>query len=75
MAEEFPVLVIAQGLFDLRCVPIPGCASGTLYTVGGGNTRMVVTLVHEMVRTGAARGLATLCIGVGQGVATIIARE
>ena len=33
--------------------------------------RMVATLVHEMVRTDARRGLASLCIGVGQGLATV----
>jgi acetyl-CoA acetyltransferase len=31
----------------------------------------VVTLLHEMVRRGARRGLATMCIGVGQGIATL----
>jgi acetyl-CoA acetyltransferase len=33
---------------------------------------MVTTLVHEMSRTKVRRGLATLCVGVGQGVATLI---
>ena len=52
-----------------------GGAIAVGHPLGCTGARMVVTLVHEMVRTGAARGLATLCIGVGQGVATIIARE
>ncbi len=34
--------------------------------------RLVTTLVYQMRRTGARRGLATLCVGVGQGVATIL---
>ncbi len=41
------------------------------HPLGCTGARIAVTLVHEMRRTGARRGLATLCIGVGQGVATI----
>ncbi len=42
------------------------------HPLGCTGARLVTTLAHEMVRTGARRGLATLCVGVGQGVATII---
>ncbi len=35
---------------------------------------LAATLAHELSRTGAQRGLATLCVGVGQGVATILER-
>ncbi len=31
-------------------------------------------LVHELVRTGGRYGLATMCIGVGQGIATVVER-
>jgi 3-oxoadipyl-CoA thiolase len=41
------------------------------HPLGCTGARIVVTLVHEMQRTHARRGLATLCVGVGQGVATI----
>jgi len=41
------------------------------HPLGCTGARLGVTLVHEMNRTGAKRGLATLCVGVGQGVATI----
>jgi acetyl-CoA acetyltransferase len=34
-----------------------------------------VTLVHEMARRGARRGLASLCVGVGQGLAVAFERE
>jgi acetyl-CoA acetyltransferase len=34
----------------------------------------VTTLVHEMKRRGSRYGLATMCIGVGQGIATIVER-
>ncbi len=42
------------------------------HPLGCTGARMVTALVHEMARTGARRGLATLCVGVGQGAATII---
>jgi acetyl-CoA acetyltransferase len=34
----------------------------------------VVTLAHELARRGGRYGLATMCIGVGQGIATILER-
>ncbi len=42
------------------------------HPLGCTGARLAVTLTHEMTRTGAHRGLATLCVGVGQGVATVI---
>ena len=45
------------------------------HPLGMSGARITASLVHEMQRTGAARGLATACIGVGQGLATIIYRE
>jgi acetyl-CoA C-acetyltransferase/3-oxo-5,6-didehydrosuberyl-CoA/3-oxoadipyl-CoA thiolase len=42
------------------------------HPLGCTGARLVTTLVHEMTRTRAKRGLATLCVGVGQGVSTII---
>jgi 3-oxoadipyl-CoA thiolase len=44
------------------------------HALGNTGTRMVTSLVHEMKRRGARYGLATMCIGVGQGAATIIER-
>jgi len=35
---------------------------------------MMTTLVHEMQKRGSRYGLATMCIGVGQGIATIVER-
>ncbi len=42
------------------------------HPLGCSGARLVTTLVHEMKRTNAQVGLATLCVGVGQGVATIV---
>ena len=44
------------------------------HPLGCTGARLVATLVHEMVKTKVRRGLATLCVGVGQGVATLIER-
>jgi 3-oxoadipyl-CoA thiolase len=45
------------------------------HPVGASGARILVTLVHEMVRRNARRGLATMCIGVGQGIATLLERS
>jgi len=44
------------------------------HPLAGSGARIVVTLLHEMQRTNAARGLASLCIGGGQGVAICLER-
>ena len=59
------------GLDESRVNPNGG-AIAIGHPLGCTGARLVTTLTHEMVRTGARRGLATLCVGVGQGVATII---
>jgi 3-oxoadipyl-CoA thiolase len=45
------------------------------HPLGMSGARLVASLVHEMNRTSAKTGLATACIGVGQGLATIIQRD
>jgi acetyl-CoA C-acetyltransferase/3-oxo-5,6-didehydrosuberyl-CoA/3-oxoadipyl-CoA thiolase len=49
-----------------------GGAIAVGHPLGCTGARMVTTMVYEMRRTGAKRGLVTACIGVGQGLATII---
>ena len=44
------------------------------HPLGASGARLVTTLVHELQRRGARYGLATMCIGVGQGIATIVER-
>jgi acetyl-CoA C-acetyltransferase len=70
--EAFAVQVLAC----LRELPIPlekvnvnGGAVALGHPLGCSGARIVGTLVHEMRRRGARRGLATMCIGVGQGIA------
>lgn len=45
------------------------------HPLGCTGARIVTTLIHELIRTNTSLGLATLCVGVGQGVATIISRD
>ncbi|HXW76046.1 MAG TPA: hypothetical protein VEJ20_01405 [Candidatus Eremiobacteraceae bacterium] len=42
------------------------------HPLGCSGARILVTLLHAMRARGARRGLATMCIGVGQGIATIV---
>ena len=44
------------------------------HPLGCSGARIVTTLLHEMKRRGAKHGLATMCVGVGQGVATVFTR-
>ncbi len=59
------------GLQDANVNPNGG-AIALGHPLGCSGARLVTTLVHEMVKTRATRGLATLCVGVGQGMATVI---
>jgi len=49
-----------------------GGASALGHPLGCSGARLVTTLIHEMRRRKALRGIATMCVGVGQGVATIV---
>jgi acetyl-CoA C-acetyltransferase len=60
--------------WDTGKVNISGGAIALGHPVGASGARVLVTLLHGMKRTGAKRGLATLCIGGGQGVALAVER-
>src|SRR2546425_1617661 len=55
-------------------VNVNGGAIALGHPLGCSGARLVVTLLHELERRGGRYGLATMCIGVGQGIATIIER-
>jgi acetyl-CoA acetyltransferase family protein len=59
---------------DPARVNVNGGAIALGHPLGASGARMVTTLVHEMRRRGARYGLATMCIGVGQGIAMIVER-
>ncbi len=56
--------------FDLRTMNPNGGAIAFGHPLGCSGARLATTLVHEMKRTKTRFGLATMCIGVGQGIAT-----
>jgi acetyl-CoA C-acetyltransferase len=58
--------------FDKNKLNVNGGAIALGHPIGASGARILVTLVHEMKRRDAKTGLATLCIGGGQGVATIV---
>ncbi|MDJ0778843.1 MAG: acetyl-CoA C-acetyltransferase [Gammaproteobacteria bacterium] len=60
--------------FDTSKVNISGGAIALGHPVGASGARVLVTLLHGMQRTDAKKGLATLCIGGGQGVALTVER-
>ena len=57
---------------DPAKVNVNGGAIALGHALGNSGSRLVTTLVHELKRSGGRYGLATMCIGVGQGIATII---
>jgi len=59
------------GLDPVR-VNVNGGAIALGHPVGCSGARILVTLVHEMRKRASKRGLATMCIGVGQGIATLL---
>jgi acetyl-CoA acetyltransferase family protein len=57
---------------DPARVNVNGGAIALGHPLGASGARILTTLVHEMKRRQAKRGLATMCIGVGQGIAVLV---
>jgi acetyl-CoA C-acetyltransferase len=60
--------------WDLQKVNVNGGAIALGHPIGASGCRVLVTLLHEMMRRDAKKGLATLCIGGGMGVALAVER-
>ncbi len=60
--------------WDVARVNVNGGAIAIGHPVGASGARVLVTLLHEMVKRDAHKGLATLCIGGGMGIAMCVAR-
>lgn len=60
--------------FDTSKVNVNGGAIALGHPLGCSGARILTTLAHEMVRREVRYGLATMCIGVGQGIATVVER-
>ena len=73
--EAFAAQSVAVGKdlkFDLNKLNLTGGAIALGHPVGASGCRIFVTLLNNMERTGAKVGLATLCIGGGQGCSCIV---
>jgi 3-oxoadipyl-CoA thiolase len=72
-ASQSIVCINELGL-DPEKVNVNGGAIALGHPLGSSGARLVTMLVHELRRTGGRYGLATMCIGVGQGIATVVER-
>jgi acetyl-CoA acetyltransferase family protein len=72
-ASQSLVSIDELGL-DRSRVNVNGGAIALGHPLGASGGRLMTMLVHELVRTGGRYGLATMCIGVGQGIATVVER-
>ena len=76
--EAFAAQSVAVGKdlgFDLSKLNVNGGAIALGHPVGASGCRILVTLLHEMQKRDAKKGLATLCIGGGMGCSTIVERD
>ena len=68
-------LAVARDLnFDINKVNVNGGAIALGHPIGCSGARILVTLIYEMIKRDAKTGMATLCIGGGQGQTLIIKR-
>lgn len=63
------------GGIDPSIVNVNGGAIALGHPIGASGTRILVTLLYEMAKRGVEKGLATLCIGGGQGIAMLVERS
>ncbi|TBU90584.1 acetyl-CoA C-acetyltransferase [Phytopseudomonas dryadis] len=76
--EAFAAQALAVGQelgWDAARVNVNGGAIALGHPIGASGCRVLVTLLHEMLKRDASKGLATLCIGGGQGVALLLERD
>jgi len=68
------IVCINELRLDPARVNIDGGAIALGHPLGSSGGRLITMLVHQLQRTGGRYGLATMCIGVGQGIATVVER-
>jgi acetyl-CoA C-acetyltransferase len=61
--------------WDTSGINVNGGAIALGHPIGASGCRVLVTLLHEMKRRDAKKGLATLCIGGGMGIAMCVERD
>ena len=69
------IAVIKDLKIPIEKVNVNGGAIALGHPIGASGTRIVVTLIHEMIKRNSKKGLATLCIGGGMGIAMCIERD
>lgn len=75
--EAFAAQALSVGKelkWDIDKVNVNGGAIALGHPIGASGCRVLVSLIHEMIRRDAKKGLATLCIGGGQGIALALTR-
>ena len=75
--EAFAAQSVAVGKelgFDLDKLNVNGGAIALGHPIGASGARILITLIYEMIKRDAKTGLATLCIGGGQGTTVIVER-
>ena len=75
MTEEELVAAMKDLGISHDKVNVNGGAIALGHPLGASGARLVCTLAHELKRRSGRYGLASMCIGVGQGIATIIERS
>ena len=66
--------VMKEAGFDPEKTNVNGGAIAIGHPIGASGTRVLVTLLHEMKRRDVQKGLATLCVGGGMGIAMCVER-
>ncbi len=69
------IAVIKDLKIPIEKINVNGGAIALGHPIGASGTRIVVTLIHEMIKRNSKKGLATLCIGGGMGIAMCIERD
>ena len=68
-------VAVAKDLgFDMEKVNVNGGAIALGHPIGASGARILITLIYEMIKRDAKTGMATLCIGGGQGTTVIVER-
>lgn len=76
--EAFAVqsIIVVKSLgIDMSKVNVSGGALSLGHPIGASGTRILVTLIYNMIRLGKTKGVASLCIGGGMGIAIAIQRD
>ena len=69
------IAVVKELKIPFEKVNVNGGAIALGHPIGASGARVVVTLIHEMIKRGSKKGLATLCIGGGMGISMCIEKD